>query len=30
MVASGPFTFKNSVSYQCLVDFLEIVKQNQP
>ncbi|CDW77872.1 dna polymerase alpha subunit b-like [Stylonychia lemnae] len=30
MIASGPFTFKNSLSYKGLQDFLEIVKKEQP
>lgn len=30
MVASGPFTFKNSLSYQGLYDFLHIAKKEQP
>ena len=30
MVACGPFTFKNSLTYQCLSDFLQVVKKDQP
>lgn len=30
LVACGPFTFKNSVSYQGLIDFLQIAKKEQP
>ena len=30
MVGCGPFTFKNSLNYQGLIDFLQIVKKEQP
>lgn len=30
MAAAGPFTFKNSLSYQGLIDFLQIAKKEQP
>jgi hypothetical protein len=30
MVGCGPFTVKNSVSYQGLIDFLAIARKEQP
>jgi hypothetical protein len=30
MIATGPYTLKNSLSYQGLLDFLSIVKREQP
>ena len=30
MVACGPFTVKNSLSYQGLIDFLSIARKEQP
>jgi hypothetical protein len=30
MVACGPFTVKNSLSYQGLIDFLAIARKEQP
>ena len=30
MIACGPYTLKNSLSYQGLLDFLQIVRKEQP
>jgi len=30
MVACGPYTFKNSLSYQGLLDFLALARKEQP
>ena len=30
MIATGPYTFKNSLSYQGLYDFLALAKKEQP
>lgn len=30
MIACGPFTFKNSIQYQGLLDFLAVARKDQP